>query len=108
MEQTSNPKIIADFQGFQTQLFVHGGNHVIHGFIEQLHPFSDQSGFTSPPPDPSKFEPTSILGFPAALIAEQLTKIETVSSPVHMFLMVAWNYTLVNAADDIMQLSGHS
>uniref|UniRef100_A0A4W6BRW6 Ral guanine nucleotide dissociation stimulator-like 2 n=1 Tax=Lates calcarifer TaxID=8187 RepID=A0A4W6BRW6_LATCA len=33
--------------------------------------------FTSPPADPSKFEPTSILGFPAALIAEQLTKIET-------------------------------
>nr|XP_046254273.1 ral guanine nucleotide dissociation stimulator-like 2 isoform X2 [Scatophagus argus] len=37
----------------------------------------DQTGFTSPPPDTSKFEPTSILGFPAALIAEQLTKIET-------------------------------
>ncbi|KAF1388362.1 hypothetical protein PFLUV_G00089400 [Perca fluviatilis] len=37
----------------------------------------DQSGFTSPPPDASKFEPTSVLGFPAALIAEQLTKIET-------------------------------
>ncbi|XP_040899867.1 ral guanine nucleotide dissociation stimulator-like 2 isoform X2 [Toxotes jaculatrix] len=37
----------------------------------------DQSSFTSPPPDASKFEPTSILGFPAALIAEQLTKIET-------------------------------
>ncbi|XP_051263683.1 ral guanine nucleotide dissociation stimulator-like 2 isoform X1 [Dicentrarchus labrax] len=37
----------------------------------------DQTGFTSPPPDASKFEPTSILGFPAALIAEQLTKIET-------------------------------
>ncbi|XP_018555411.1 ral guanine nucleotide dissociation stimulator-like 2 isoform X1 [Lates calcarifer] len=37
----------------------------------------DQSSFTSPPADPSKFEPTSILGFPAALIAEQLTKIET-------------------------------
>uniref|UniRef100_A0A3Q0QX40 Ral guanine nucleotide dissociation stimulator-like 2 n=1 Tax=Amphilophus citrinellus TaxID=61819 RepID=A0A3Q0QX40_AMPCI len=30
-----------------------------------------------PPPDTSEFEPTSILGFPAALIAEQLTMIET-------------------------------
>ncbi|TKS82461.1 Ral guanine nucleotide dissociation stimulator-like 2 [Collichthys lucidus] len=37
----------------------------------------DQTGFTSPPPDASRFEPTSVLGFPAALIAEQLTKIET-------------------------------
>ncbi|XP_070690820.1 ral guanine nucleotide dissociation stimulator-like 2 isoform X2 [Pempheris klunzingeri] len=37
----------------------------------------DQTGLTSSPPDASKFEPTSILGFPAALIAEQLTKIET-------------------------------
>ncbi|XP_058504578.1 ral guanine nucleotide dissociation stimulator-like 2 isoform X2 [Solea solea] len=41
----------------------------------------DQSGFTSapppPPPDASKFEPTSVLGFPAPLIAEQLTRIET-------------------------------
>ncbi|XP_026226528.1 ral guanine nucleotide dissociation stimulator-like 2 isoform X2 [Anabas testudineus] len=37
----------------------------------------DQTAFTSPPPDASKFEPTSILGFPAAIIAEQLTKIET-------------------------------
>ncbi|XP_023262916.1 ral guanine nucleotide dissociation stimulator-like 2 isoform X1 [Seriola lalandi dorsalis] len=37
----------------------------------------DQSSFMTPPPDPSKFEPTSILGFPAPLIAEQLTKIET-------------------------------
>ncbi|XP_045900717.1 ral guanine nucleotide dissociation stimulator-like 2 isoform X1 [Micropterus dolomieu] len=36
----------------------------------------DQTGPTSLPPDASKFEPTSILGFPAALIAEQLTKIE--------------------------------
>ncbi|XP_037641303.1 ral guanine nucleotide dissociation stimulator-like 2 isoform X2 [Sebastes umbrosus] len=36
----------------------------------------DQTGSTSPPPDASRFEPTSILGFPAALIAEQLTKIE--------------------------------
>lgn len=41
----------------------------------------DKTGFTGPPPDASKFEPTSILGFPAAIIAEQLTKIETVSSP---------------------------
>nr|XP_015805243.2 ral guanine nucleotide dissociation stimulator-like 2 isoform X1 [Nothobranchius furzeri] len=37
----------------------------------------DQSSFTSAPPDPSKFEPTNILGFSASLIAEQLTKIET-------------------------------
>ncbi|XP_028984097.1 ral guanine nucleotide dissociation stimulator-like 2 isoform X2 [Betta splendens] len=33
-------------------------------------------GFSSPPPDASKFEAATILGFPAALIAEQLTKIE--------------------------------
>ncbi|XP_030014094.1 ral guanine nucleotide dissociation stimulator-like 2 isoform X2 [Sphaeramia orbicularis] len=37
---------------------------------------TDQSALTSPP-DPSKFEPTNVLGFPAAVIAEQLTKIET-------------------------------
>uniref|UniRef100_A0A3Q1FHQ2 Ral guanine nucleotide dissociation stimulator-like 2 n=1 Tax=Acanthochromis polyacanthus TaxID=80966 RepID=A0A3Q1FHQ2_9TELE len=37
----------------------------------------DHTSVSSPPPDPSKFEPTSILGFPGALIAEQLTKIET-------------------------------
>ncbi|XP_059194991.1 ral guanine nucleotide dissociation stimulator-like 2 isoform X2 [Centropristis striata] len=37
----------------------------------------DQTGLSSPLPDASKFEPTSILGFPAATIAEQLTKIET-------------------------------
>ncbi|XP_061573443.1 ral guanine nucleotide dissociation stimulator-like 2 isoform X2 [Cololabis saira] len=37
----------------------------------------DQTGFSGPPPDPARFEPTSILGFPAALSAEQLTKIET-------------------------------
>ncbi|XP_008429005.1 ral guanine nucleotide dissociation stimulator-like 2 [Poecilia reticulata] len=37
----------------------------------------DQSSSSSSPPDPSKFEPTSVLGFPAAVIAEQLTKIET-------------------------------
>lgn len=49
-------------------------------YCEGLLPFADQSGFSSSPPDVSKFEPTSILGFPAALIAEQLTKIETVSS----------------------------
>ncbi|KAM3614537.1 uncharacterized protein V6R79_015823 [Siganus canaliculatus] len=36
-----------------------------------------QAGFTSPVPDASMFEPTSVLGFPAAVIAEQLTKIET-------------------------------
>uniref|UniRef100_H3CE32 Ral guanine nucleotide dissociation stimulator-like 2 n=2 Tax=Tetraodon nigroviridis TaxID=99883 RepID=H3CE32_TETNG len=36
-----------------------------------------QSGVSSPPPDASKFEPTNFLGFPAKLIAEQLTKIET-------------------------------
>lgn len=41
---------------------------------------ADQSALYSPPPDPSKFEPTSVLGFSARLIAEQLTKIETVSS----------------------------
>ncbi|KAM8735835.1 ral guanine nucleotide dissociation stimulator-like 2 isoform 1-T1 [Acanthopagrus schlegelii] len=37
----------------------------------------DQTGSTSPSLDASKFEPTSVLGFPGALIAEQLTKIET-------------------------------
>ncbi|XP_023187157.1 ral guanine nucleotide dissociation stimulator-like 2 isoform X1 [Xiphophorus maculatus] len=37
----------------------------------------DQSSSSSPPPDPSKFEPTSVLGFLAPVIAEQLTKIET-------------------------------
>ncbi|XP_053183364.1 ral guanine nucleotide dissociation stimulator-like 2 isoform X1 [Scomber japonicus] len=36
----------------------------------------DQTGISSPP-DASKFEATSILGFPAAIIAEQLTRIET-------------------------------
>lgn len=41
--------------------------------------FADQTGSTSPSLDASKFEPTSVLGFPGALIAEQLTKIETVS-----------------------------
>ncbi|XP_020566089.1 ral guanine nucleotide dissociation stimulator-like 2 isoform X3 [Oryzias latipes] len=39
--------------------------------------FADRSSFDSPPPNPSLFEPTSILGFPSSLIAEQLTKIET-------------------------------
>lgn len=48
-------------------------------FYLKASPFADKS-FTSPPPDASKFEATSILGFPAAIIAEQLTKIETVSS----------------------------
>ncbi|XP_040020863.1 ral guanine nucleotide dissociation stimulator-like 2 isoform X1 [Gasterosteus aculeatus] len=37
----------------------------------------DHTGPTGPPPDASKFEPTSVLGFPAALIAEQLTRLET-------------------------------
>ncbi|XP_062421535.1 LOW QUALITY PROTEIN: ral guanine nucleotide dissociation stimulator-like 2 [Pungitius pungitius] len=37
----------------------------------------DPSGLAGPPPDASRFEPTSVLGFPAATIAEQLTKIET-------------------------------
>ncbi|XP_068426875.1 ral guanine nucleotide dissociation stimulator-like 2 isoform X2 [Clinocottus analis] len=37
----------------------------------------DRTSFTSPSPDASKFEPTNILGFPAAIIAEQLTRIET-------------------------------
>ncbi|KAM4736106.1 ral guanine nucleotide dissociation stimulator-like 2 isoform 1-T1 [Anableps anableps] len=37
----------------------------------------DQTSSSSSPPDPSKFEATSVLGFPAALTAEQLTKIET-------------------------------
>ncbi|XP_044063711.1 ral guanine nucleotide dissociation stimulator-like 2 isoform X2 [Siniperca chuatsi] len=41
-----------------------------------LLPDAHKDQITSPPPDASKFEPTSILGFPAALIAEQLTKIE--------------------------------
>ncbi|KAG9283694.1 ral guanine nucleotide dissociation stimulator-like isoform X1 [Astyanax mexicanus] len=33
--------------------------------------------FLQNPPDPKKFEATSILGFPSSVIAEQLTKIET-------------------------------
>ncbi|MED6231636.1 hypothetical protein ATANTOWER_001502 [Ataeniobius toweri] len=37
----------------------------------------DQTSSSSSPPDPLKFEATSVLGFPAGLIAEQLTKIET-------------------------------
>ncbi|MEQ2244086.1 hypothetical protein ILYODFUR_013523, partial [Ilyodon furcidens] len=36
-----------------------------------------QTSSSSSPPDPLKFEATSVLGFPAGLIAEQLTKIET-------------------------------
>uniref|UniRef100_A0A667XAN4 Ral guanine nucleotide dissociation stimulator-like 2 n=1 Tax=Myripristis murdjan TaxID=586833 RepID=A0A667XAN4_9TELE len=38
---------------------------------------ADQTRVTKPPPDASRFDPTCILGFPAGLIAEQLTKIET-------------------------------
>lgn len=55
--------------------------HVSSGVTStELHsPFADQSGVTSPAPDASTFESTNILGFPSALIAEQLTKIETVS-----------------------------
>ncbi|KAM9309542.1 ral guanine nucleotide dissociation stimulator-like 2 isoform 2-T2 [Pholidichthys leucotaenia] len=37
----------------------------------------DKDSLSSPSPDPAKFEATSILGFPAEVIAEQLTKIET-------------------------------
>ncbi|XP_056300181.1 ral guanine nucleotide dissociation stimulator-like 2 isoform X3 [Pseudoliparis swirei] len=37
----------------------------------------DRTGFPSPPPDASMFEATNVLGFPAAIIAEQLTRIET-------------------------------
>lgn len=55
-------------------------------------PFAGQSGVSSPRPDASKFEPTNFLGFTAVLIAEQLTKIETVSSPtfchIHLILTV--------------------
>ncbi|KAM3873081.1 ral guanine nucleotide dissociation stimulator-like 2 [Diretmus argenteus] len=40
------------------------------------HPYPGQTNFISPP-DASRFDPTVILGFPAGLIAEQLTKIET-------------------------------
>ena len=53
--------------------------------------FADQTGSTSPSLDASKFEPTSVLGFPGALIAEQLTKIETVSLyffGLNMFLVM--------------------
>ncbi|XP_076006538.1 ral guanine nucleotide dissociation stimulator-like 2 isoform X2 [Genypterus blacodes] len=39
--------------------------------------YSEKTRFSSVPLDASRFEPTSILGFPAAIIAEQLTKIET-------------------------------
>ncbi|XP_021415394.1 ral guanine nucleotide dissociation stimulator-like 2 isoform X2 [Oncorhynchus mykiss] len=38
---------------------------------------SSDRTIASPPADPTKFDPTNILGFPAGLIAEQLTKIET-------------------------------
>lgn len=44
-------------------------------------PFAGQSGVSSPPPDASRFEPTNFLEFSPDLIAEQLTKIETVSPP---------------------------
>uniref|UniRef100_A0A3Q2DE96 Ral guanine nucleotide dissociation stimulator-like 2 n=2 Tax=Cyprinodon variegatus TaxID=28743 RepID=A0A3Q2DE96_CYPVA len=37
----------------------------------------DQTSSSTSPPDASKIEAHSVLGFPAALIAEQLTKIET-------------------------------
>ncbi|XP_064804470.1 ral guanine nucleotide dissociation stimulator-like 2 isoform X2 [Oncorhynchus masou masou] len=37
---------------------------------------SSDRTIASPPVDPTKFDPTNILGFPAGLIAEQLTKIE--------------------------------
>lgn len=43
----------------------------------------DLSAFSSPPPDASRFEPKTILGFLAPLVAEQLTKIETVSLIIH-------------------------
>ncbi|KAM7421457.1 hypothetical protein PAMA_015545 [Pampus argenteus] len=39
--------------------------------------YKDPTAFTSSPPDASKFEATSVLGFVAEIIAEQLTKIET-------------------------------
>lgn len=45
-------------------------------------PSADQSGVSGPPPDASTLEPTTFLRFPAVLIAEQLTKIETVSSHI--------------------------
>lgn len=44
---------------------------------------ADLSALSSPPPDASRFEPMSILGFLAPLVAEQLTKIETVSLIIH-------------------------
>lgn len=50
-------------------------------YLNNLTSFADQSGVSSPSPDASRFEPLSFLGFPAVLIAEQLTKIETVTSP---------------------------
>uniref|UniRef100_A0A8B9KW71 Ral guanine nucleotide dissociation stimulator-like 2 n=1 Tax=Astyanax mexicanus TaxID=7994 RepID=A0A8B9KW71_ASTMX len=38
---------------------------------------SEKALIPDQPPDPKKFEATSILGFPSSVIAEQLTKIET-------------------------------
>ncbi|XP_029535607.2 ral guanine nucleotide dissociation stimulator-like 2 isoform X2 [Oncorhynchus nerka] len=50
----------------------------LHSLGLVLHPLCrlDRT-IASPPADPTKFDPTNILGFPAGLIAEQLTKIET-------------------------------
>ncbi|XP_076869060.1 ral guanine nucleotide dissociation stimulator-like 2 isoform X1 [Brachyhypopomus gauderio] len=45
--------------------------------IEDHLPDSTTTSPKTSPPDPSKFEATSILGFPSSVIAEQLTKIET-------------------------------
>ncbi|XP_029481548.2 ral guanine nucleotide dissociation stimulator-like 1 isoform X5 [Oncorhynchus nerka] len=44
---------------------------------QALLPDSSSDRTTPSPADPTKFDPTNILGFPAGLIAEQLTKIET-------------------------------
>lgn len=44
---------------------------------------ADRSAASSLLPDASRFEPKSILGFLAPLVAEQLTKIETVSLIIH-------------------------
>ncbi|KAJ0066657.1 hypothetical protein NL108_016768 [Boleophthalmus pectinirostris] len=43
----------------------------------QLLPPAPKEAPPPPPPDPASFEPTHILGFPTALIGEQLTRIET-------------------------------
>lgn len=47
--------------------------------LNSCYVFAGQSALSSPPPDSSRFEPRRILGFLAPLVAEQLTKIETVS-----------------------------